>query len=456
MAVARSARPILALLGFIAGAAGLPAGAQAAGPPPIVLQIVAGSESTASTPAEFPVVPDEHSSAVPLPGRPGTFLVFTGELSSGGLVMTTTDFRSYADAAAVGYPSPNISPLEPRITQVCTPAVDSLFDDNYAAPGSVFPDPAAPGTWLMIYEAENHCRGDVSVQPFYVGAGVARSLDQGKTWPAPAFASPGYDSFLRYSGASSQFPKPTDDVTPVGDAIPSGLVDDGYVYMFFADTLANMGGRQIEAARAHDTGKDPMMFWKFNAATGWTIPASTRDGLTTAAGSPLVMFPRGFACRQVGVEALDLHGQGSGVPGYGRLYVLSVECDNFSSVGAGQAPQGVWLYATARSLEREDWSALAPVAGTQQYMECGTGKFDGYYPSLITPTLPPGHIGPTGHALYLSGILTGHRVLNVRDFTVTMGTPAAFTPLPAIACGAVPLIAGVPNAGILRPPGRVH
>jgi hypothetical protein len=406
------------------------------GSPPIVVQIVPGSEVTANTPAEFPVVPDEHSSIVPLPGSGNEFLVFTGEINAGGLVMTTSDFHTFADASGAGYSSPSLAPLEPRPSGVCTPAVDSLFDDNYAAPGSVFPDPAAPGTWLMIYEAENHCRNNVIVQPFYVSAGVARSLNQGKTWPAPAFASPGYDSFTRYAGATSQYAKPTDDVTPVGDAIPSGLVSDGYVYMFFTDYRLG-APRQIEAARAHDTGRDPMMFYKFSQTTGWTIPASTRDGLATAAGSQLVTFPSGFECGEVGVQAVDLHGDGSGVPGVGKLFVIIMECDTRFTVGGDQRPQGGWFYATTRSLQTEAWSNMALVAGTLQYIDCGTGKFDGYYPSFVTPALPPGHIGTTGHALYLSGILTAHRVLNVRDFQISTGTPAAFSPLPTISCSAV-------------------
>lgn len=445
MAVTRSTGLIGGILGLIACATGLPAVSQVT--PPLVVQIVPGSELTANTPPEFPIVPDEHSSIVPLPNNPAVSLVFTGETTSGGLVMATTDFRNFADASAYGYVSPSIAPLEPRFYGVCTPAVDSLFDDNYSAPGSVFPDPAAPGTWLMIYEAENHCRDNVSVQPFYVSAGIARSPNQGRTWPAPSFASQGYDSMMRYSGASPQYPKPTDDTTPVGDAIPSGLVSDGYVYMFFTDYRVGMGS-QIEAARAHDIGHDPMMFYKFNSASGWTIPASTRDGLVTAAGSPLVADPPGgFKCGEVGVQQVDFHGANSGVPGWGRLFLLTTECDNRFSVGSSQKPQGGWFYATTASLEKQQWTSLALVAGTLQYIDCSTGKFDGFYPSFVTPNLPPGHIGPTGHALYLNGALLGRRVLNVRDFQISLGAPAPFNPLSPLACGAAVPGAILHNAG---------
>jgi hypothetical protein len=107
--------------------------------PPIMLQIVAGSELQGQTPAKWPVVPDQHTSVVPLPGQAGTFLVFTGETNSSAIVMSTSGFRNFADASAFGYASPIMTPLEPKVQNQCTHGIDSLFDDNYSAPGSVFP-----------------------------------------------------------------------------------------------------------------------------------------------------------------------------------------------------------------------------------------------------------------------------------------------------------------------------
>jgi hypothetical protein len=72
-------------------------------------------------------------------------ILFTGETNSSAIVMPTSDFRNFADASAFGYASPIMTPLEPKVQNQCTHGIDSLFDDNYSAPGSVFPDPAAAG-----------------------------------------------------------------------------------------------------------------------------------------------------------------------------------------------------------------------------------------------------------------------------------------------------------------------
>lgn len=249
---------------------------------------------------------------------------------------------------------------------------------------------------------------------------------QGLTWPAPAFLSAGYDLRLRYEGASSQLPKPTNDFSYVGDAIPSGLVSDGHVYAYFSDfTPGDGGSHPIEVARARDDGNDPLTFWKYDAANGWSIPASTRDGEVMSAGSSLITFPAGFDCGEEGVQEVDLHG---------RLFVMTMECDNKATVEPGYTPQGAWFYATTRNLNRQRWSAVAVMSNAQQYIDCSSGKFDGYYPSFVSPTLPPAHLGSWGYVLYLNGILTGSHSLAVRHFQISAGTPAPFQPLPNIPC----------------------
>jgi hypothetical protein len=416
---------------------------QAQNVPPIVMEVVAGSEQKAQTPAGW-YVPDEHTAVLPLPGQWGTFLVFTGghtPTSSGTIVMTTTDFLHFDDASAYGYVSPIMKPLEPRDPGVvdqteCTPANDTLFDDNYSAPGSVFPDPGSHGTWLMLYEAENHCRLDMMVEPFYASVGVARSLDQGQTWPDPAFLSPGYDSLMRYQGASSQSAKPTNNFSYVGDAIPSGLVSDGYVYAYYTDFILG-GTYQIEVARARDDASDPLTFWKFDAATGWNTPASSRDGPVPGEGSSLITFPTGFVCGEVGVQEVVLDENWVELRPWGRLFVMTMECDNRDNgktAAAGVTPQGAWFYSTTRSLERQEWSAPAIISNTLQYIDCTTTQFDGYYPSFVSPLLPPAHLGARGHALYLTGSTLGAHSLAVRDFQITAGTPAPFQALPTLPC----------------------
>ena len=409
--------------------------------PPIVVEVVAGSEQSAQVPVGW-YLPDEHTSFVPLPGHPGTFLAFTGVRTaaptnfSGALVMTTTDLLHFDDAAPAGYFSPVMTPLEPSATRVCTPGIDGLFDDNYAAPGSVFPDPASPGTWLMLYEAENHCRNDVHVAPFYASVGVARSFNQGESWPAAAFQSAGYDSRLRYEAVSSQLPKPTNDFSYAGDAIPSGFASDGFVYAYYADYIPGNGGtKHIEVARARDDGQDPMTFWKFSSSSGWAIPASTRDGAVTGAGSALVTPPDGYSFAHVSVHEVQLEGRGAAPEAQGHLFVMIMECDNrVTAAAAGVKPQGAWFYATTSDLERQTWSAPALIANTQQYQDCASATFDGWYPSLVSPNAQPGRLGERGRAVYLNGDVVGPHTLAVRDFQIRRGRPAPFTPLPTVAC----------------------
>lgn len=64
---------------------------------------------------------------------------------------------------------------------------DPTFDLNYAAPGSVVPDPTAgPANLLMLYEGTNTCFGVVGgsrSSNFYSTIAAATSRDYGRTWP---------------------------------------------------------------------------------------------------------------------------------------------------------------------------------------------------------------------------------------------------------------------------------
>jgi hypothetical protein len=147
------------------------------------------------------------------------------------------------------------------------------------------------------------------------------------------------------------------------------------------------------------------------------------------AGSSLIAFPDGFECGQVSVHRLVADGQA------GLLFVMTMMCDNRNTAAvSGDMPQGAWFYATTSSLEHQQWSRPAVVANTLQYIDCSSGRFTGYYPSFFTPTQPPAHLGSTGDAIYLDGILTGARALGVRKFRITVGTPPPFEPLPGISC----------------------
>jgi hypothetical protein len=117
----------------------------------------------------------------------------------------------------------------------CKPTYDPEFDLNYSAPGSVVQDPTrAPGNLIMIYEAENHCPGGVWQEPFYASVGIARSSDNGKTWPAPAGSELGGGD--QYVVLKRSDPEPANAEQPpvaLGDALPSAYVDGKYLYVTY-------------------------------------------------------------------------------------------------------------------------------------------------------------------------------------------------------------------------------
>ncbi|HZS38164.1 MAG TPA: hypothetical protein VFF06_15105, partial [Polyangia bacterium] len=238
----------------------------------------------------FRFTPDEHSSVLRKPDHTGFYIFTAGAVEplGGALVLETSDFLTFAPAA--GYAAPLLYPshaLDDCSTPVVTP-----FDNNYAAPGSVFPDPSNPGKLLMLYEAENHCPGGHVNTNFYASVGLARSLDAddfGQRWPAPG-ASPAD----RYDAIASPIPEPTDaGAGPLGDAIPSGLVSGGYLYAFYED----FPGRKLQVARAI-VGDDPLTFRKWEY--GWN---GTGVG---GSGTPIISPPDGFGCGQASVHQLEL------------------------------------------------------------------------------------------------------------------------------------------------------
>ena len=108
--------------------------------------------------------------------------------NSGAVVLETRDLVNFDFASTRGYaPQVMAAPIK---FQSCDPSRLGEFDLNYAAPGSVVPDPTrAPGNMLMFFEAENHCPdGGGWQREFYATVGYARSIDFGRSWPAPVNA----------------------------------------------------------------------------------------------------------------------------------------------------------------------------------------------------------------------------------------------------------------------------
>ncbi len=409
---------------------------------PVNIQITLGPEQATKLPSGWQFIPDEHTSIIPPAPGDDEFLVFTaGAVGSdgGAIAMFTSDFLKFKSKPA--YSSPVMSPSKASCaaciinsTTTCKPSLLARYDNGYAAPGSVLQDPAAPdGTYLMFYEAENHCRGGEEVGAFYASVGFARSTDFGQTWPAPAFVSAD-----RYAVITSETPDPLDGLSynALGTAIPSAIVDGGYFYVYFtsypgASPPSPDANHAIEVARAIDDGSDALTFNKFSSidpANQWIQPGL--GGI----GSPVITPPPGTGCGQASVNRLELEGKPAG-------FVMTMmcggncddptcpSCDDGTTCTDGKCGDGTacvmkcgaWYYSQlkSKSLADQDWTAPILIDGSEGPICNGT--FDGWYPSFVskTATTPAGTLDGNDVALYANGDLTGARTMGERSVTIS-------------------------------------
>jgi hypothetical protein len=369
-----------------------------------------GPDQSLSYPANLTALPDEHTTFIPPASASGTYLVFAAALpkTGGGLVLSTNDLHSFVPTS--GYPSPVIFPTLNFAT--CKAAYDPAFDLNYAAPGSVLQDPTrAPGNLIMIYEAENHCPGEVWQQPFYVTVGFARSADNGKTWPPPVDSELG--GLDRYPVLKGPLPEPSAPEQPpmaLGDALPSAFIDATSIYVTYS--LSNPGGdRIIRVARARLGGDGQLGFLK------WDNGAFSGAGI----GGPDSGVLPSRSCN--GYESMGSISYSDSL----RLYVLTFVCvsGNMDSGGGFQPTQAAWYFSTAGDLALENWTTPQMVQGSEHPVaqacgEHGSGSsFDGWYPSFMSPGSPAGHISKAGIVFFMNGCDTGKRTFVSRTFTIT-------------------------------------
>jgi hypothetical protein len=373
-----------------------------------------------NAPADPPYLvdlPDEHTTFIPLGSGPDAFLVFGASRISGGtggaVVLETTDLQAFTFASSLGYARQVMAP--PVAIDQCNPTYTSEFDGNYAAPGSVVQDPTLPpGNLIMIYEAENHCPGGVNQQPFYATIGLARSSDDGKTWPAPVNAPLGGPT--RHPILQGASPQPATAHPPMGDAVPSAIVDrgaSGDSYLYVAYSYFDGGGapatdRKIHVARAR-LGTDPLAFQK------WLDGAFTQPGI---GGLDSGVLP-GTGCPN-GQQFMPEISRNDDL----GLYLMVFVCRS----GATGAAVGAWYFATATSLDLQDWTMPRMIQGSQFPITepcpglTSGGQFDGWYPSLVSPGAAAGHTRLTGRIFFLNGCDTGSRRFMSRTFTITTGS----------------------------------
>jgi hypothetical protein len=388
---------------------------------PQIASISVGTDQTLSYPSSLVNIPDEHTTFLPpgiLSGAPSDYLVFASSKttgSTGGAVaLQTSDLINFSYATGYGNSSEGNHVMWPAIDFTsCNPTYDSLFDENYSAPGSVLQDPTT-GNFLMIYEAENHCPGDVNQFPFYASIGLAISTDQGMTWPELVSGSYGPN---RYPALQVLGPEPTSEATPrnYGDAIPSAYIDvaDGttYIYVAYLDygsPSSPAADGLIRVARAQLGGSGPLTFTKWYQG-GFTQPgiAGLDTGVLPSKGCS------GFQA-QPEISRNDTYG----------VYMMTYVC--VTSV-SGVQTQAAWFYSTATSLALQNWSAPQMIANSQFSVtdpctgsSAGGSQFDGWYPSLLSPGSPSDHTTGTGYVFFMNGCTGGlPRAFSSRTFTIT-------------------------------------
>lgn len=380
-----------------------------------------GAETALVYPSGLSTLPDEHTSY--LRTASGDYLVFaasrtpsSGTGVTGALVMQTSDFATFTLASGFGSAALGGLVLDaPSPFGDCGFAGPGSFEQNYAAPGSVVRDPTLPaGNLIMLYEAEQHCFGGQYDFNFFASVGLARSTDEGKTWPPPGAAD-------RYAVLQVPGPKPSATPAPAqGDAIPSAFVDDvapgNFLYVVYqnagAASIAPDGYLRVARVQLGQSGE--------LALSKWYQGSFSQPGIG-GLDSPITSE------RGCGGSGYQSGAQISYVEPLQR-YLLTFVCVKLEMTSSGKyAPyQAGWYYATASSLEAQDWTTPVPIDGSAGPVAaapttgCPNGAdFDGWYPSFVTPGKAPGRLGRSGLVLFLNGCDGGSsgRVFASRPFT---------------------------------------
>jgi hypothetical protein len=371
------------------------------------ISISVGPDQALTYPSNMNVLPDEHTTFFPPAAGSNTYLVFAaGNVGTlkGTVVLQTTDFTTFTLAS--GYSSPVMSP--PVAFTSCNPTYDSEFDENYSDPGSVLQDPTLPpGNLMMFYEAENHCPGGVSQQPFYATIGFARSSDNGVTWPQPENGALGGPN--RYPVLKLSAPEPASEPVPaaMGNAIPAAFVDKNYVYVTYVAPPGPglVADGKLRIARAPLGGSGQLAFSK------WYNGAFSQPGI---GGLDSGVLPAG------GCIGYQTDGAISYIDPLG-LYLMTFAC------GSGKAvpPHAAWYFSVATSLDLQDWTVPQMIANSQFPLETPCpgstdgASFDGWYPSFMSTNSAPGHLGLTGSVFFLDGCNTGARKFTSRTFSIS-------------------------------------
>jgi len=370
-----------------------------------------GPDESLSYPSNLPSLPDEHTTIFPPTPGSNSYRFFASSSLTGGnsgtVVLESTDLQNFAFAP--GYASQVMT--APVRFSTCNPTFDSEFDENYAGTGSVVQDPTRPpGNLIMIYEAENHCPGGVWQQPYYATVGLARSADNGKTWPPSANSE--FGNADRYPVLKLPAAEPASEPSPapMGNAIPSAIVDGNYLYVTYVTPqgpgVASDG--KLRIARALLGGNGQVAFSK------WNNGAFSTPGI---GGTDSGVLPSGGCVGSQGQASIYYSDSA-------KSFFMVFVCRS------GPLAQAAWYFSTATSLDLQDWTVPQLVRNSQFPLiepcpgQTDGGSFDGWYPSLVSPGTASGHISQSGYAFFLSGCDTGKRSFMRRTFSINIGPNA--------------------------------
>ena len=390
---------------------------------PSLVFSVAPNDQTLFYPRSLRIIADEHTTVMPVrrvrapwasgsAGQPG-YLVFTAGNNdnlqySGTFVLESRDLIHFDFAPDYGNPMVHghAAMWPPNGFSDCQYSGDTVFDQNYAAPGSVVQDPTRPlGHLIMIYEAERHCPTGSGGKPqfdFWASVGLALSADAGKTWPKPGQYGAKRYAVLTIAGTEPRMNHPS-----YGDALPSAFVDDVkrrcddehrkecapreyylYAVYYFTGSPTHKSDGFLRIARAKLGGEGRLKFKKWYVDPITKIGGWTQDGIDG--------LDSGFTpTKGCAMPSYQLDGQISYIDAL-RIYVLTFVCVNMQqrSDGTYAHVKAGWYYSTATSLE------------------------------TLSPDCPPGHLGLSGNVFFLNGNSIGvaHEFAS-RSFKIDVGGP---------------------------------
>jgi len=412
-------------------------------------------------PPSIHYLPDEHASVIPVFSSPLTnptaynfFVAMANKVGrtfyGGTFVLRSANLIHFAFAPGYGVSKQGNAVLWPphpgdgTAAAQCAYSGPTHFDEQYAAPGTVVQDPMLPpGNLIMIYEAEIHCpAAPPGIVEGWASVGVARSSDGGKTWPLPVAQNGFANDWLeygdnRYAGVTLPGTPPKTPYSHFyGDALPSAFVDDAvpaalgapYVYVpyTFTGDLTAKGDAHIHMARAHLGQPGRLHFHK------WYVDPKTGKGGWTQEGRG------GLESGVMQAGCAPAYAEGASQITYNDalgVYMLTFDCTQLACANGKCTPTKLSLfYSTATSLETQNWTTpqlienstypILPLPGN-------TGTLlDGGYPSFMSPTCEPGHLGLSGTVFLLKGSGLGNRQFISRTFTIRPAVSATKSPVP--------------------------